>query len=75
VVHMLREADVAAEINFHTNDPDPEFVRLCIEAGVPLTFGSDAHNLYEIGEFFPHLQLLKEAGFDGDPAEVLLPLE
>jgi len=75
VVHMLREADVAAEINFHTNDPDPEFVRLCIEAGVPLTFGSDAHNLYEIGEFFPHLRLLDEAGFDGDPADVLLPLE
>lgn len=75
VVQMLSEAGVAAEINFHTNDPDPQFVRLCIEAGVPLTFGSDAHNLYEIGEFFPHLQLLREAGFDGDPADVLLPLE
>jgi len=75
VVGLLRAAGVAAEINFHTNDPDPEFIRLCIEGGVPLTFGSDAHNLYEIGEFFPHLQLLREAGHNGDPSEVLLPLE
>ncbi len=72
VVAMLQEAGVAAEINFHTNDPDPEFVRLCIEAGVPLTFGSDAHNLYEIGEFFPHLQLLEQLGCDGALSDILL---
>lgn len=74
MVAMLREAGVAAEINFHTNDPDPEFVRLCLEGGVALTFGSDAHNLYEIGEFHPHLDLLRRAGFDGVPTDVLLPL-
>lgn len=72
-VRLLRERGVAAEINFHTNEPDPEFVRLCIAAGVRLAFGSDAHNLYEVGEFFPHLQLLRRAGYDGDPQDVLLP--
>ncbi len=74
VVRMLREHGTAAEINFHTNEPDPSFVRECIEAGVPLAFGSDAHNLYEVGEFFPHLQLLRTAGYDGPPADVLIRL-
>lgn len=70
-VRLLKERGLAAEINFHTNDPDPQFVRQCIDAGVPLAFGSDAHNLYEVGEFFPHLDLLRRAGFDGDPRDVL----
>jgi histidinol phosphatase-like PHP family hydrolase len=73
-VRLLKESNTAAEINFHTNDPSPEFVRLCLEAGVKLTFGSDSHNLYEVGEFYPHLQLLRQAGFTGNPRDVLLPV-
>jgi len=72
-IRLIKEAGVAAEINFHTNEPTPEFVRLCIEAGIPLTFGGDAHNLYEIGDFALHLDLLRRAGYDGDPADILLP--
>jgi len=72
VARLLKEHGVAAEINFHTNDPSPEFARLCIEMGVKLTFGSDAHNLYEVGEFAPHLDLLRQAGYDGDVRNVLL---
>ena len=72
VARLLREHGVAAEINFHKNAPPPEFVRLCIELGVKLSFGSDTHNLYEVGEFTPHLQLLKDIGFNGDIADVLL---
>jgi histidinol phosphatase-like PHP family hydrolase len=71
VVKLLREANVAAEINFHTNEPPPEFFRRCIEAGMQLTFGSDAHHLREIGEFWPHLNLLREIGFDGDLGDIL----
>lgn len=71
VVRMLKESGVAAEINFHTNEPDPEFFRRCIEAGVKLTFGSDAHEPYEVGEFYPHLQLLREIGYDGALREIL----
>jgi histidinol phosphatase-like PHP family hydrolase len=73
-VRLLKEHGTAAEVNFHTDDPDPEFVRQCLAAGVPLAFGSDAHNLCEVGEFFPHLELLRRAGYDGDPRAVLLPL-
>ena len=72
VVKLLRDANVAAEINFHTNEPSPEFFRMCIEAGVKLTFGGDAHHLREIGEFWPHLNLLRDIGFDGELKDILI---
>ena len=62
---------MAAELNFHSNEPPPDFVRMCLEAGVRLALGSDAHNLYEVGEFAPHLALLRECGYDGDLGAVL----
>ena len=63
---------MAAEINFHTNEPDPAFFRLCLDTGVRLTFGSDAHDLHAIGEFTPHLQLLRNCGYDGDLADIVV---
>lgn len=72
VCRLLRESGVAAEINFHTNWPPPAFIRQCIEAGVKLSFGSDAHNLYEVGEFAPHLALLRSLGYDGDIRALLI---
>lgn len=71
VARLLKEHNVVAEVNYHTNTPDPEFFRLCIEMGVKLSFGSDAHNQYEIGEFAPHVQLVREAGYDGELGEIL----
>jgi len=68
---MLAKHKVAAEINFHTNEPHVDFIRECLSHGVKFSFGSDAHNLAEIGDFAYHLALLKEAGFDGDPADIL----
>ena len=73
-VALLREHGVAAEINFHTNEPPPSFFADCIRAGVRISFGSDAHALYEIGEFHPHLALLADIGFDGDLTDILLCL-
>ena len=70
-VQLLRAHAVAAEINFHTDAPPPDFVRLCLESEVKLTFGSDAHALYEVGEFAPHLQLLKQCGYDGELQDIL----
>ena len=61
-VKLLKKHNIAAEINFHTNEPPAEFIKLCIDAGVKLSLGSDAHNLYEVGEFYPHLELLKNCG-------------
>ena len=62
VAKMLKEANVSAELNFHTNKPDPEFFRICLEEGVKISLGSDAHNVLEVGEFKPHLDLLKTIG-------------
>ncbi|MFA6292602.1 MAG: metallophosphoesterase [Victivallales bacterium] len=71
VAEMLKESGTAAEVNFHTNTPDPEFFLACIERGVEIAFGSDAHNLYEVGEFYPHLELIKSIGFSGKTADIL----
>jgi histidinol phosphatase-like PHP family hydrolase len=70
---MLAKNKIAAEINYHTNDPEPAFFRMCLERGVKLVFGSDAHNLYEVGEFYPHLKFLREdCGLSGNPGSVML---
>jgi len=70
---LLRQYSAAAELNFHINQPPAAFVRMCLERGVRISLGSDAHNLYEVGEFADHLQVLREAGFDGDLSDILLP--
>jgi histidinol phosphatase-like PHP family hydrolase/predicted phosphodiesterase len=72
LVRMLQERGVAAEINFHTNEPPEEFFRMCLDEGANLTFGSDSHNLYEVGDFALHLDFLERCGFDGDLSDVLI---
>ena len=62
MAQLLAKYSVAAEINFHTNEPDPDFFRCCIEEGVPIALGSDSHALYEVGAFAPHLDVLRQAG-------------
>lgn len=73
-VKLLREAQVAAEINYHTNDPPVQFAKMCLEGGVKFSFGSDSHNLYEIGDFYPHLELMKQCGCLSELSSVLIPL-
>lgn len=71
VAELLRRSGTAAEINFHQNDPEPEFFELCLKKGVKLALGSDSHNLYEVGFFLPHFRLLAELGVAGKLDEVL----
>ncbi len=73
VARRFKDAGVAAEINFHTNDPTVDFITCCLNEGAMLAFGSDAHNLYEIGDFHLHLDLLERAGVSGDVNDVLFP--
>jgi histidinol phosphatase-like PHP family hydrolase/calcineurin-like phosphoesterase family protein len=72
VVGLLQKYGAAAEINFHTNEPPAEFFKMCIKNGVPLALGSDSHNLYEVGEFYPHLKLLDKIAPNTDYKEILL---
>lgn len=62
VASLLADSGVAAEVNFHTNAPEPEFIRLCVEKGVKIALASDTHDLVEAGEFWPHVDLLRKAG-------------
>jgi histidinol phosphatase-like PHP family hydrolase/Icc-related predicted phosphoesterase len=63
-VEILKRYGAAVEVNYHTNEPPAEFFRICIENGIKLSLGSDAHNLYEVGEFYPHLKFLREIAPD-----------
>jgi histidinol phosphatase-like PHP family hydrolase len=71
VASLLAQNGVAAEVNYHANEPDEEFFALCLELGVGLSLGSDSHSVHEIGEFAPHLALLDRLGVT-DPADVLV---
>ena len=62
VAGLLADSGVAAEVNFHTNSPDPEFIRLCAEKDVKIALASDTHDLAEAGEFWPHVNVLRQAG-------------
>ena len=71
---LLKKYDTAAEINFHCNQPDEEFFALCLQKGVKISLGSDTHNLYEVGEFYPHVKFLDKIapGWRSDPQETML---
>ncbi len=73
IARMLADAGVAAEINFHTHTPDPRFIAACLDQGVRIALATDSHALWEVGELWPHLDILRQAGCpDGDGLRVLL---
>lgn len=62
VAALLARAGVAAEVNFHIDEPAPAFLAECVRRGVRLALGSDSHDLVETGEFWPHLAAIERAG-------------
>jgi histidinol phosphatase-like PHP family hydrolase/calcineurin-like phosphoesterase family protein len=74
VVDILSENGVAMELSFGAGGPPAPFIRQCLERGVKIAFGSDSHELYQIGDLAPHVSFLRHAvGFNGDLGDVLLP--
>ena len=70
---MLNQSKTAVEVNFHSQEAEPEFVEMCINSGVKLSLSSDCHNMYEVGELWPHLKLLEKIGVtNNDLSRVLL---
>lgn len=71
LVDRLAESGVLVEINtagLHKPVgeayPDPDLLRRLCEAGVPITFGSDAHQPGHVGRDFAHaVRLAQEAGY------------
>lgn len=72
VAEMLARRGVAAEVNFHTNQPSADFTRACVLRGVKIALGSDTHEIEEAGEFHPHFRLLQEAGVTRDQLSEVL---
>jgi histidinol phosphatase-like PHP family hydrolase len=72
VADLMAKHKVAGEVNFHTNRPDPAFVRECVRRRVKIALGSDGHDIVETGEFTPHLRVLEEAGIRREDLESVL---
>lgn len=64
VARLLKEKGIAAEINHHKNPFELEFFRICLEEGVMLSLGSDAHITRDIANLHPHLRTLNELGLN-----------
>lgn len=72
IVSMLAETGTAAELNLHhTSVPDVSFLRACIDRGVRIALGSDAHETRNAGDLHEHLRILSEALPDRMPENVL----
>ncbi len=72
LVEILRKYGAAAEINFHKLPPAEDFVRMCIEAEVQFSLGSDSHSLCRVGELWPQERLLRECAGQQDIKELLI---
>lgn len=64
VARMLAQAGVAAEINHHKNPFELDFFRDCLEEGVKISLGTDAHITRDIADLQPHLQTLDALGIN-----------
>ncbi len=62
IVRLLKDSNVAAEVNFHSQENEIEFFEKCINSGVKLCLSSDSHNMYEMGELWPHIKMLEKIG-------------
>lgn len=72
VAQRLAAAGKAAELNFHGNEPEPEFFRACLDCDVKIAFGSDSHNLLEPADFDRQLRFMRDLGIaDADLPGIL----
>lgn len=62
VAERLAAAGVAAEINFHGNQPEPEFFRACLTRNVKIAFGSDSHCMMEPADFDRNIRFMRDLG-------------
>lgn len=74
VVDLLKAGGIAAEVNFHHNEPVTTFFELCVQEGVRISLGSDSHAVSTVGKLDRHRAFLTAiCGADLDT--VLLKLE
>ena len=56
----LAQTDTAAEINYHKTANDADFFALCVQHGVKIATGSDAHEQHETANLGVYLDLLRQ---------------
>ena len=75
-VECARDADIALEINGHSQSRCPEIDRRmaveCLQAGVSLAVGTDTHRAAEFGDLEYHEGVLDAAGIVGQVRERLV---
>jgi histidinol phosphatase-like PHP family hydrolase len=72
VARWLAESHIAAELNFHWNEPDARFIEECLSLGVKIALATDSHKMKEVGDLSPHLKLFQQIGVSyEDLADVL----
>lgn len=71
LAQMLAQSNTAAEINFHGNQPEDDFFTCCLEQGVKIAFGSDAHEFHEVGNLGANLAMLRRLAGTQDVAHLL----
>ncbi|MEG1553275.1 MAG: hypothetical protein RR133_06625 [Kiritimatiellia bacterium] len=71
VARLLAQRKIAAEINHHQNPFELEFFRICLEEGVRLSLGTDAHITRNIADLHPHLQTLTDLGLTARSSSLL----
>jgi histidinol phosphatase-like PHP family hydrolase len=73
VVEMAAESRIALELNSSWNSPEENarMIRLAVDRGVPVVFGTDAHGKKRASEFDFHLQVLGMNGMT--PSDLRMP--
>jgi histidinol phosphatase-like PHP family hydrolase len=71
LAEMLAKSGTAAEINFHLNRQHEEFLTCCIRRGVKIAFGSDSHQIHEVGNLGANLDLVQRLAGRQDVQDLL----
>lgn len=70
VARMLAARRIAAEINHHQNPFELAFFEACLEEGVQISLGTDAHITRNIADLHPHLRTLSDLGMRPGDARI-----
>lgn len=62
LIRGVKKKGIAVEMNYHHEDPSPEFLKRCVDAGVTITPSSDAHRISDIGHYDWFQQRLVDIG-------------
>lgn len=63
IVKEAKTAGIAMELNGHYVVPtDIDMLQACVEFGVPISVGTDSHDMREIGNFSYHLNTINASG-------------